>query len=403
MTAKEPRIIEPEPHNSRRGGCRQVSILLLIFACLLMAVLAVLTTRQGLFLANNGLRLSEADPNLNLVQRLYLFAVLNREVDSLRQPAGTSSDLQFVIPSGVTADKIVDDLIQAGLLEDRALFLDYLRFYGWDSRLQAGQFTLNGQLTIPQLAAMITEGSARDATISFLPGLRLEEMAEVLSVLSPARIDPDEFLALARRQKRFDISPYSFLNSLPENATLEGFLLPDTYLVPHDADAAYLLHQMLQNFDRQVTPAMRQAFGVQGLTLTEAVTLASIVAREALLEEERPLIASVYLNRVAANMPLQADPTVQYAAGYHPASSSWWKVPLSLDDLQFDHPYNTYVVPGIPPGPIANPGYSSLQAVAEPAQTDFLFFVADCTANSVGQHIFSRTYEEHVVYVQRCR
>lgn len=402
MTADEPRVISPEPTKPRRTGCRQVILLLLVLSCLATTVLTVTIMQQGSF-SGGSIRYSDGDPDLNLAQRLYLLNALNRQIDQLRQPAGTSNDVQFVIPAGATADMVIEDLVQSGLLENRDLFLNYLRFYGWDSRLQAGQFTLSGQLTIPQLAAMITEGTARDAVISFLPGLRLEELAEVLTVLSPARIDPGEFLALARRQQRFDTGRYPFLNSLPENASLEGFLLPDTYMVPQDADAAYLLDQMLQNFDRQITPAMRQAYGAQGLSLTEAVTLASIVAREALIDSERPMIASVYLNRVAVDMPLQADPTVQYAAGYQPGSNSWWKVPLDLDDLRLDHPYNTYVIPGLPPGPIANPGYSSLRAIAEPEQTDFLFFVADCTANNIGQHIFSRTYEEHLVYVQRCR
>ncbi|MDX1416344.1 MAG: endolytic transglycosylase MltG [Candidatus Promineifilaceae bacterium] len=402
MTREGPLVIEPEPRPRKRGGCRHILLLLLILACLATSALTVLVIQQEQIFGSSGIRYSDADPDLNPAQRLYLLSVLNRQRDQLRSPAGTSSDVQFVIPNGATADEVVDSLVQAGLLEDRRLFLSYLRFYGWDSLLQAGQFTLDGQMTIPMLAASITEGSARDATVSFLPGLRIEEMADVLTVLSPARIDPAEFLALARREQQFDISRYPFLNSLPDNATLEGFLYPDTYRVPHDADAAYLLDQMLQNFDRRVTPGMRQAFGAQGLTLTEAVTLASIVAREALIEEERPLIASVYLNRVAQSMPLQADPTVQYASGYHPPTNSWWKVPLDSSDLQFNHPYNTYVVPGLPPGPIANPGRSSLQAIAEPAQTDFLFFVVDCTSNIVGQHVFSRTFEEHLGHVRRC-
>ena len=109
---------------------------------------------------------------------------------------------------------------------------------------------------MPQLAAFITKGSARDITLSFLPGMRLEEMAHYLTVTRPAEIDPAEFLALARRQKRFDVSRYPFLNSLPAQTPLEGFLFPDSYIVPPSANAAYLLDQMLQNFDRQVTPAM---------------------------------------------------------------------------------------------------------------------------------------------------
>jgi UPF0755 protein len=101
-------------------------------------------------------------------------------------------------------------------------------------------------------------------------------------------------------------------------------------------------------------------------------------------------------------MPLQADPTVQYAVGYQDATQNWWKAPLTLSDLRLDHAYNTYVVDGLPPGPIANPGLASLQAVADPEQTDYLFFVVDCFANPP-LHIFSKTYEEHLANVRRCR
>ena len=160
---------------------------------------------------------------------------------------------------------------------------------------------------------------------------------------------------------------------------------------------------MLTNFGEKVTPAMRQAYGAQGLSLLEAVTLASIVQREAVLAEERPLIAGVFLNRLAAGMTLSADPTVQYAAGYDAASDSWWKVPLYVSDLEYDSPYNTYIYAGLPPGPIAAPSLGALEAVANPVASEFLYFVADCQADTAGTHDFSVTYDEHLAKVQNCR
>jgi UPF0755 protein len=229
----------------------------------------------------------------------------------------------------------------------------------------------------------------------------MEEMANYLAVTTPAQIDADEFLAIVHREAAFDLTPYNI--SLPDNATLEGYLFPDTYIVPTDADTLYLVAAMLQNFSNRVTPDMRQGFGVQELSLHEAVTLASIVEREAVLEEERPLIARVFINRLSQEMRLQADPTTQYALGYQASTNSWWKSGLTLADLQYQSPYNTYFVEGLPPGPIANPGLSSLQAVAEPATTNYIFFVADCAPEQNGRHLFSETFAEHEAYVAQCQ
>jgi UPF0755 protein len=249
---------------------------------------------------------------------------------------------------------------------------------------------------------MLTNAQAREITLRFIDGWRLEEMANYLRQTQPARIDADEFQAIAQRQRPFDLSRYDFLASLPPEATLEGYLFPDTYRVPLDADAAYLVDLFLTNFGNRVTPEMRQAFGAQGLSLREAVTLASIVHREAVVATERPLIAGVFLNRLHSNTLLQADPTVQYALNYQPEEQTWWKNPLFLEDLQIDSPYNTYLYMGLPPGPIASPGLDSLQAVANPTQTDFFFFVANCDGAVPGSHAFSVTYEEHLANVQKC-
>ncbi|MGD2050736.1 MAG: endolytic transglycosylase MltG, partial [Chloroflexota bacterium] len=213
----------------------------------------------------------------------------------------------------------------------------------------------------------------------------------------------DEFEVLVSGGNGLDLSGYDFLSSLPENATLEGFLFPDTYRLPVDATAPQLIYMMLDNFNLRVTPAMRQSFGIQGLSVYDAVILASIVQREAVVADERPLMVGVFLNRLNAGMPLQADPTVQYALGYLEDVGTWWKSPLSAEDLKIDTPYNTYLYPGLPPGPIANPGLTALEAVSSPERSDFLFFVADCTSENPGLHVFSRTFEEHLSHVNRCR
>jgi UPF0755 protein len=149
---------------------------------------------------------------------------------------------------------------------------------------------------------------------------------------------------------------------------------------------------MVANMEARLSQDLLQGFQDQGLTPFEAITLASIVEREAVVPSERPLIASVFLNRLNLGIPLQADPTVQFALGRSP--DGWWKRSLSADDLQFDSRYNTYLYGGLPPGPIAGPGLASLQSVASPAETGYLFFRAAC--DDSGRHLFATTFEEHV-------
>ncbi len=344
------------------------------------------------------------NPNLNPLERLYLENYLTTHEPQLSQPAGSvTTPVRFTITLGESAEAIAANLVELGALDDRQLFVNYLRYYGLDSQLEAGEFTLSPQLTVPQLAQTLTAAYAQDVELRFLEGWRSEEMARYLAKTTPANIDAAAFTAIVEKKTAFDLTAYDFLVSLPVDTSLEGYLFPDTYRVPVDADAVYLVDAMLRNFGQRVDPTMRQQFGAQGLTMHQAVTLASIVEREAVVAEERPLIAGVFYNRLAQEMRLETDPTVQYALGYQADADSWWKSPLTLTDLQVDSPYNTYQVVGLPPGPIANPGLSSLQAVANPQGSNYIFFVVDCTAVTPGVHAFSVTFEEHLANVQRCR
>jgi UPF0755 protein len=176
--------------------------------------------------------------------------------------------------------------------------------------------------------------------------------------------------------------------------TNEGFLFPDSYILPRETNAPQLVEALTRNFAQHLTQDVRDGFAGQGLNVYQAVTLASIVEREAVQKEEAPYIASVYLNRLNIGMKLDADPTVQYALGFNPIHQTWWTNPLGLIDLQINSPYNTYIVPGLPPGPISNPGMDALRAVAFPAETPYLFFRAQC--NRGGYHVFEETFEEHL-------
>ena len=351
-----------------------------------------------------GVRIEGGAADLNPVERIYLQTMLANQAEALQAPAGSAVGIvPFTVTSGETADAIAANLVQVQLLNDADLFRSYIRYYGLDAELEAGEYNLTADLTIPELALALTRSVEQEVTLTFIEGWRIEEMADYLAMTEPALIDANTFLMIAKRQAPFDFAPYDFLTSHPVDASLEGFLFPDTYRVPKDANAAHLVDLMLRNFGNRVSPAMRQAFGTQGLALREAVTLASIVEREAVVAAERPIIAGIFYNRLAQEMLLQADPTVQYPLGYQPETGSWWKSPLSLADLEMQSPYNTYVFTGLPPGPIANPGLASLEAVATPALVDYIFFVADCNAATPGAHLFSVTYEEHVANVQKCQ
>ncbi|HSG18277.1 MAG TPA: endolytic transglycosylase MltG [Anaerolineae bacterium] len=401
---------QSESEQAQSGG--QASFLIWLLRLTLFVAVIGLCLTAGLLLYGRwqDARLARIGPNsgggthLNLVQRLYLRGYLASRAGELTRPAGSGEGQRsFIVDPGQRADEIAANLRIAGLLNDEELFLNYLRYYDLDPGLEAGAYEVNPKSTIPELAATLSRADDLQVDLTFVEGWRLEEMARYLELLNPAQIDSDEFLAHARRQGTMDLSNYEFLSSLPEGASLEGFLFPDTYRVPVEADAALLVGQMLDNFDRRVTPGLRQSFGAEGLSVYEAVTLASIVQREAVLSEERPLMVGVFLNRLEQGMLLQADPTVQYAVGYQPADESWWKVPLYQADLDLDSAYNTYRYEGLPPGPIANPGLGALQAVARPEKSDFLFFVVDCESETVGEHVFSKTFEEHLARVEQCR
>jgi len=327
----------------------------------------------------------------------------------LSQPAGVDSQpVAFIVPPGAPAKAIAQNLQAAGLVSDALLFEAYVRAGGLASRLEAGEYTLNATMTIPEIAAALQNSVAPGVTVAVRPGWRLEQTADHLNRLQVA--DGDEYrraaltadlsgLAAEDRQR------YSFLQFLPAGQSLEGFLYPDSYQLPRDgASAADLLQRQLDEFEQRVMPVYWEAIaqGSTALDLHDVLTVASIVEREAVLDDERPLIAGVYLNRLARGMRLEADPTVQYAMGFQPDSGQWWKSPVYLEEYsQVISPYNTYLNAGLPPGPIAAPRLASIQGVLSPAQHDYLYFVAE--PGGTGRHVFARTFEEHLENVRRYR
>src|SRR5574341_688962 len=305
----------------------------------------------------------------------------------LTQPLVPSAPEQsFVVEQGESIPSIANRLQSMGLISDASAFRDYLAYTGLDATLQAGHYQLSPAMSIIGIARAMQDATPSEVTFMVLPGWRMEEIAASLPT-SGLTIPPEAFLAAATAPPRSE-------DFLSEAATAEGFLYPDAYILPRAATADQIVDTLLRNFAQHLTVDLREGFSRRGLTVYQAVTLASIVQREAIHEEEAPLIASVYLNRLKIGMKLDADPTVQYALGYNSVGQTWWTNPLSEADLHFDSPYNTYLYSGLPPAPIDNPGLAALRAVASPTETNFYYFRARC--DDSGYHDFAETFEEHL-------
>jgi UPF0755 protein len=322
------------------------------------------------------------------VQRGLLGLYLLARLEELQGPAGRSeAPYDLTVEPGQPASQVVSNLRRAEVVEDELLLRVYLRYRGLDTGIEVGEYVLSGAMSYQELAQALQRARPDQVSVTVVEGWRREQIAEALGGARLAFSMEDFLVASSMRP-----TGYSFTGDLPDPPSLEGFLFPDTYTLDPDTSAVAFVSLMLRNFEGQVDTTMRARFSETGLSLYEAVILASIVEREAVVEEERPLIASVFLNRLAAGMNLEADPTVQYALGQQP-DGSWWKAPLTHADLGVDSPFNTYLYPGLPPRPIANPGLSSLRAVAFPAQTTYRYFRALCDGS--GRHAFAETFEQH--------
>jgi UPF0755 protein len=325
-------------------------------------------------------------PALNSWQRFSFGLELTGHAGDLILPMDVyGAEQLFIIESGESVISISNRLEDAGLIANARTFRIYLVWTGMDGYIQTGMYRLSPALTAESIAGMLQTTTLTEVTFTVLPGWRMEEIAASLPT-SGLNIPPEAFLMAAA-------TPGLLGDIIPAGAAAEGFLYPDTYILPRTTTADQLVSILLQQFSLELTTDLRNGFANQGLSVYEAVTLASIIEREGMVDDELPTIASVFYNRLAIGMKLQTDPTVQYAIGYNHVQGTWWTNPLSAADLQFNSAYNTYLYPGLPPAPISNPGLAALTAVAFPAQTPYYFFQAQCDGS--GLHNFSETFEQH--------
>lgn len=273
----------------------------------------------------------------------------------------------FTITPGESMNSIIRRLESEGFIRNRLVFYSVIRIKGIEKKVQAGKFRLSPSMDAYTLAEELTHGTD-DTWITIIEGLRKEEIAE--KIKEELGIPVIEITSRAK----------------------EGYLFPDTYLVPAGITAEGMLQAMMNNFRAKVTPTILASARERGLSEEELIILASLVEREARSEEARRQVAAIMLRRLREDMPLQIDATVQYALGYDVNEKSWWRRGLTLEDLKIDHPYNTYVNKGLPPSPICSPSLLSIIAVAEASMdTPYLFYI---TGND-NRMYYAKDFEEH--------
>lgn len=270
----------------------------------------------------------------------------------------------FTIQKGEGLKMIAENLREKGLIRNQYAFLLAAKIQGIEGSIQAGTFEISPSMDVFMIASKLTNGT-NDVRITIPEGKRAEEIADLLS---------GHFSTFDKK---------TWMEKLIE---YEGYLFPDTYDFSKEATVGDVIKKMNDNFENKYTTLQPD----NGRSKEEIVIIASMVEREARHDEDRQLVAGVITNRLDIGMKLDIDSTVQYALGYDPVNHSWWHKTLSADDLAVDSPYNTYTNAGLPPGPISNPGLAALKAAANPADTNYLYYITD----KQGINRYAKTIEE---------
>lgn len=277
----------------------------------------------------------------------------------------------FVVKKGSGLKEIAGNLETAGLIKNRVIFFLYARLNKLEDKIQAGDFRLSQSMTAQEIANNLMHGTL-DVWITVPEGKRASEIAEILKEDIPTYQD-------------------SWKNVLVMN---EGYLFPDTYLIPKDANIEMIANQMRDNFEEKY-------FKINAtnskLTKSQIVILASLIEREAITDAEKPIIAGILLNRLNSGMALQVDATIQYAKGKNRLSSKWWEPVMTEEYKSIKSDYNTYLFTGLPPGPISNPGLETLKAAASPTETNYLYYLHD--KNRIIR--YARTLQEHNANIEK--
>ncbi len=300
--------------------------------------------------------------------------------------SGNDGGVYIRVRPGMSAAEVTDELLQKKIINSELHFKTLAWWNDLQENLKAGSYIVRPDMTYQEIIDLLMSGRTAAAMLTIPEGYSIEQIAKLLEDMG---VDTkSNVLALAKKY-----APYEYMAAGEDTLyQAEGFLFPDTYEVAHDQNGEEVLGKMAEEFDHKFTPKMRQRAQELQLSIREVVTLASLVEKEARFAEDRPLIAQVFLKRLAIGMPLQSDATIQYFLDAP-------KEDLSIEDTKQDSPYNTYRIAGLPPGPIANPGLDSINAVLYPADTNYLYFVAD----RQGKNHYTTAYEDHLAVVEQVR
>ena len=301
---------------------------------------------------------------------------------------GHGNNISIKIENGMSTAEIAQKLQDKGVINNSLGFRILARLEGKDTDFREGIYYLRAGMTINSVLNKLMEGPENQVVRVTIPeGFTVEDIAKLLASKNLTTVD--EFCKDAK-----DFTPYDYMKEAKANKdtkyAVEGFLFPDTYDFDKSYTAKEIMQIMVDNFDRKLTLDMRKRAEEENLSIFKLVTMASLVEKEAKFQEDRPIIANVFFKRLKDGMMLQSDATIQYALDEH-------KEEFSIKDTEYDSPYNTYQHEGLTPGPIGNPGTASINAVLYPADTNYLYFVAD----SEGHNHYSETYDEHLQIIDK--
>lgn len=319
---------------------------------------------------------------------LLLFAVWG--ISSMARPAAVrvqqGEPVYVRIEPGMSSEAIGKLLLKKGVIDSTTKFWLATKLNGADSKFQVGIFQLQHGMSAGEAIEALIHGKTVAVRVTIPEGLNVREVAKLFAKEGLA--DEEAFLKEAKT-----FAPYDYIQAVPEaDYRIEGFLFPDTYEFANEATPRELMQRMADEFDKKLTPELRELAKAEKLSIYELVTMASLVEKEARYAEDRPIIAQVFQTRLSINMPLQTDTTLQYLMDAP-------KEDVTIADTKLESPYNTYQHYGLPPGPIASPGLASIEAVLKPADTDYLYFVAD----REGHNHYSRSYDQHLALVNQVR